>query len=41
MMCGSPSMLQDLVVIVRDLGLEEGNHSAPGKYVIEKAFVEK
>lgn len=41
MMCGSPSMLADLVVIVRDLGFEEGNHSEPGQYVIEKAFVEK
>jgi ferredoxin/flavodoxin---NADP+ reductase len=41
MMCGSPSMLQDLVVILRDLGFEEGNHSKPGQYVIEKAFVEK
>jgi ferredoxin--NADP+ reductase len=41
MMCGSPSMLQDLVVIVRELGFEEGNHSEPGQYVIEKAFVEK
>jgi ferredoxin/flavodoxin---NADP+ reductase len=41
MMCGSPSMLHDLVVIVRDLGFEEGNYSEPGQYVIEKAFVEK
>jgi ferredoxin/flavodoxin---NADP+ reductase len=41
MMCGSPSMLQDLVVIVRELGFEEGNYSEPGQYVIEKAFVEK
>ncbi len=41
MMCGSPSMLRDLVAIVRDLGFEEGNHSEPGQYVIEKAFVEK
>ena len=41
MMCGSPSMLKDLVDIVRDLGFEEGNHSEPGQYVIEKAFVEK
>ena len=41
MMCGSPSMLHDLVAIVRDLGFEEGNHSEPGQYVIEKAFVEK
>lgn len=41
MMCGSPSMLRDLVAIMRDLGFEEGNHSEPGQYVIEKAFVEK
>jgi ferredoxin--NADP+ reductase len=41
MMCGSPSMLRDLITIVRELGFEEGNHSAPGQYVIEKAFVEK
>lgn len=41
MMCGSPSMLNDLVAIVRGLGFEEGNHSEPAQYVIEKAFVEK
>jgi ferredoxin--NADP+ reductase len=41
MLCGSPSMLQDLVVILREKGFEEGNHSEPGHYVIEKAFVEK
>jgi ferredoxin/flavodoxin---NADP+ reductase len=41
MMCGSPSMLRDLVAILRDLGFEEGNHSEPGQYVVEKAFVEK
>src|SRR5215469_6598345 len=41
MMCGSPSMLKDLVDIVRELGFEEGNNSEPGQYVIEKAFVEK
>jgi ferredoxin/flavodoxin---NADP+ reductase len=41
MMCGSPSMLHDLVAIMHDLGFEEGNHSEPGQYVIEKAFVEK
>ncbi|MGB6756458.1 MAG: ferredoxin--NADP reductase [Xanthobacteraceae bacterium] len=41
MMCGSPTMLRDLVAIVRELGFEEGNHSEPGQYVIEKAFVEK
>jgi ferredoxin/flavodoxin---NADP+ reductase len=41
MMCGSPSMLKDLVAIVRDMGFEEGNSNEPGQYVIEKAFVEK
>src|SRR5580704_9614372 len=41
MMCGSPSMLRDLVVILRERSFKEGNHSAPGQYVIEKAFVEK
>ena len=41
MLCGSPAMLQDVVTILRDRGFEEGNHSEPGHYVIEKAFVEK
>ncbi len=41
MLCGSPSMLQDLVTILRERGFEEGNHSEPGHFVIEKAFVEK
>ena len=41
MMCGSPSMLKDLVEIVRAMGFVEGNHSEPAQYVIEKAFVEK
>jgi ferredoxin/flavodoxin---NADP+ reductase len=41
MMCGSPGMLSDLLAILRQQGFEEGNHSEPGHYVIEKAFVEK
>jgi ferredoxin--NADP+ reductase len=41
MMCGSPGMLADLVTILRQNGFDEGNHSAPGHFVIEKAFVEK
>jgi ferredoxin--NADP+ reductase len=41
MMCGSPSMLADLVTILKSRDFEEGNHSTPGHYVIEKAFVEK
>jgi ferredoxin--NADP+ reductase len=41
MLCGSPSMLEDLRVILKDLGFTEGNHSEPGHFVIEKAFVER
>lgn len=41
MMCGSPGMLADLVTILRQNGFDEGNHSKPGHFVIEKAFVEK
>jgi ferredoxin--NADP+ reductase len=41
MMCGSPSMLADLVTILKQRDFVEGNHSEPGHYVIEKAFVEK
>jgi ferredoxin/flavodoxin---NADP+ reductase len=41
MLCGSPAMLKELVDLLEELKFEEGNHSAPGHYVIEKAFVEK
>jgi len=41
MLCGSPGMLEDLNVFLRAGGFEEGNHHAPGHFVIEKAFVEK
>ena len=41
MLCGSPSMLVDLQAMLRRHGFLEGNHSEPGHYVIEKAFVEK
>jgi len=41
MLCGSPAMLSDLreLLIARDF--VEGNHSEPGHFVIEKAFVER
>jgi ferredoxin--NADP+ reductase len=39
MLCGSPNMLGDLATILASKGFIEGNHSAPGHYVIEKAFV--
>lgn len=41
MLCGSPQMLDDLQTILKDRDFKEGNHSEPGQYVIEKAFVEK
>lgn len=41
MMCGSPAMLTDLTDIFEARGFTEGNHSEPGHFVIEKAFVER
>lgn len=41
MICGSPSMLKDLTDRLKARGMEEGHHSKPGHYVIERAFVEK
>lgn len=41
MICGSPSMLKDLVALLEERGFVEGTSHAPGDYVIERAFVEK
>jgi ferredoxin--NADP+ reductase len=41
MLCGSPAMLADLRQLLVDRGFVEGNHSEPGHFVIEKAFVER
>jgi len=41
MLCGSPEMLTDMAGFLRAEGFTEGNHSEPGDFVIEKAFVEK
>jgi len=41
MLCGSPDMLADLRPLLEARGLIEGNHNAPGHFVIEKAFVER
>jgi ferredoxin--NADP+ reductase len=41
MMCGSPSMLDELRAMFDARGFAEGNHSEPGHFVIEKAFVER
>ncbi|MGI4812036.1 MAG: ferredoxin--NADP reductase [Janthinobacterium lividum] len=39
MLCGSPHMLKDTRELLTSLGFEEGNHSTPGHFVVEKAFV--
>ena len=41
MLCGSPGMLEELRVMFTERGFVEGNHSEPGHFVIEKAFVER
>ena len=41
MLCGSPGMLEDLKLMFEGRGFFEGNHSEPGHFVIEKAFVER
>jgi len=40
-MCGSPAMLEELRQMLEGRGFQEGNHSEPGHFVIEKAFVER
>jgi ferredoxin--NADP+ reductase len=41
MLCGSPAMLEELHAMFTARGFSEGNHSEPGHFVIEKAFVER
>ncbi len=41
MLCGSPAFLDDMVALLEGRGFEEGSHSSPGEFVIEKAFVGK
>src|SRR5262249_22513734 len=41
MLCGSPAMLEELHAMFMARGLVEGNHTEPGHFVIEKAFVER
>jgi ferredoxin--NADP+ reductase len=41
MICGSPSMLNDLVTLLEDRGFTEGSSDGQGEYVIERAFVQK
>jgi len=39
MLCGSSAMLRDTRVLLEARGFDEGNQSAPGHYVVERAFV--
>jgi ferredoxin--NADP+ reductase len=41
MLCGSPSMLEELRAILTARGFKEGSHNEPGQFVIEKAFAER
>jgi len=41
MLCGSPHMLSDLQALLQSRNFSEGNHSTPGHFVVEKAFVER
>jgi len=41
MLCGSPGMLEELHTMFTSRGFAEGNHSEPGHFAIEKAFVER
>ena len=41
MICGSPSMLKDLVTLLEARGFQEGGSDGQGQFVIERAFVEK
>ena len=40
MICGSPAMLRDLKRMCEERGLQEGNTSTPGAFVIERAFAD-
>lgn len=40
MICGSPSMLKDLCVILNERGFNESRHGKAAHYAIERAFVE-
>ena len=41
MICGSPTMLKDLVTRLQARGFREGSSDGQGHYVVERAFVER
>ena len=40
MICGSMAMLKDTKAVLEGFGLIEGSNSAPGTFVVERAFVD-
>lgn len=40
MLCGSPTMLKDMCLILEEAGFKESRHGIQAEYVIERAFVE-
>ena len=41
MICGSPSVLKDLVALLDARGFHEGSSDGQGEYVVERAFAER
>ena len=41
MICGSQGLNKDLIEHFESLGMQEGNTSIPGQFVVEKAFVQR
>ena len=41
MICGSQGLNRDLIDHFESLNMSEGNTSIPGKFVVEKAFVQR
>lgn len=41
MLCGSPSMLKDIAMILKSFDFREARHGKQAHYVVERAFVEK
>jgi ferredoxin/flavodoxin---NADP+ reductase len=41
LVCGGPSMLEDIVKLLEGRGFKEGSSHEPAHYTIERAFVEK
>lgn len=41
MICGSPTVLKDVVAILQARGFQEGSSDGHGQFVVERAFVER